>query len=129
MKSPHGGCSLKAPQVSSGCYKLTGQFQPGPSVKIYIALELFLSSSFFHSSWMFIQHMFAEHLLCARPCSGYREYSSEQNTWVPLKLTSQREETDREQMCVMSGDTMYLEEKSGKQGWRVQGRAKGGVVI
>ena len=43
MKSLHGGSSLKAPQVSSGCYKLTAQLRPGPSVKIYIVLELFLS--------------------------------------------------------------------------------------
>ena len=37
MKSPHGGSSLKAPQVSNGCYKLTAQLRPGPSVKFTLS--------------------------------------------------------------------------------------------
>ena len=68
MKSPHGGCSLKAPQVSSGCYKLTAQLRPGPSVKMYIVLELFPSR--IASSWQERECLFSTCLLSTYSVPG-----------------------------------------------------------
>lgn len=97
----------KAPQVSSVGEKLTAQLRPGPSVKIYIVLELFpsrIASSWQERECLFTARVYWAPTLCQALfwVQRIQQWAEQNKIWVLFKAcAAQGEETDHKQLGLL----------------------------